>query len=154
MGIKHVLNLDLYDEPLHILAIHSDLEDYQLVYWINVILGLRLRREQEDLEFAQRVFAPWYIFDNEIEFSRYVLLPNQLEQQLSEQSDQDLFSAQYSRVYYVLPEYKKADYLLKLEGLNEEDLTEILNKLKGLPEIVMAYALNSHQIKSRTNLIF
>ena len=83
-----------------------------------------------------------------------MLLPNQLEQQLSEISDQDLFSAQYTKVYYVLPEFKKADYLLKFEGLYEEDLTEILNKLKGLPEIVMAYALNSQQIKSRTNLIF
>ena len=154
MGTKHVLNLDLDDEPLHIVAIHSDLEDYHLVYWLNVTLGLQLRREQDDLEFAQRVFAPWYVFDHEIEFSRYVLLPNQLEQHLSERSDQDLFSAQYSKVYYVLPEFKKADYLLKLEGLFEEDLKEILNKLKGLPEIVMAYALNSQQIKSRTNLIF
>ena len=53
-----------------------------------------------------------------------------------------------------MPEFKKANYLLKVEGVSDKDLTEILNKLKGLPEIVMAYALNSQQIKSRTNLIF
>jgi len=57
-------------------------------------------------------------------------------------------------VYYVLPEFKKADYLLKIEGVSDTDFAEMLNKLKTLPEIVMAYALNSQQIKSRTNLIF
>jgi len=33
-------------------------------------------------------------------------------------------------------------------------LALILEKLKQLDQIVMVYALNSHQIKSKTNLIY
>jgi len=150
---KHVLSFDLDDEPLTIIAVHSGEEDYRLVYWLNKILNLRLQREAQDLEFANRIFAPWYVFENELEFTRFVLLPNKIEGDTADQGI-DLFSGIFKQVYYVLPEFKKANYLLKIEGASDIDLTEILNKLKGLPEIVMAYALNSQQIKSRTNLIF
>ena len=150
---KHVLSLELGDEPLTIIAVHSGEDDYRLVYWLNKILNLRLQREAQDLEFANRIFAPWYVFENELEFTRFVLLPNKIEGDTADQGI-DLFSGGFKQVYYVLPEFKKANYLLKIEGASDIDLTEILNKLKDLPEIVMAYALNSQQIKSRTNLIF
>jgi hypothetical protein len=150
---KHVLSLDLDDEPLTIIALHSDEEDYRFVYWLNQRLNLRLQREAEDLEFVNHIFAPWYVFENELEFTRFVLLPNKIERDTADQ-EIDLFSGGFKQVYYVLPELKKANFLLKIEGASAKDLTEILNKLKGLPEIVMAYALNSQQIKSRTNLIF
>jgi hypothetical protein len=150
---KHVLSFDLDDEPLTIIAVHSGEEDSRLVYWLNQSLNLRLQREAEDLEFANHIFAPWYVFENELEFTRFVLLPNKIEGDTSDQ-EIDLFSGGFKQVHYVLPEFKKANYLLKIEGASDKDLTEILNKLKGLPEIVMAYALNSQQIKSRTNLIF
>ncbi len=150
---KHVLSFDLDEEPLTIIALHSDEEDYRLVYWLNQSLNIQLRRESEDLEFANLIFAPWYVFENELEFTRFVLLPNKTERDTAAQ-EIDLFSGGFKQVHYVLPEFKKADYLLKIEGVSDKDLTEILNKLKGLPEIVMAYALNSQQIKSRTNLIF
>jgi hypothetical protein len=150
---KHVLSFDLDDEPLTIIAVHSGEEDYRLVYWLNKILNLRLQREAQDLEFANHIFAPWYVYENELEFTRFALLPNKIEGDTADQ-EIDLFSGGLKQVYYVLPEFKKANYLLKIEGASDIDLTEILNKLKGLPEIVMAYALNSQQIKSRTNLIF
>lgn len=150
---KHVLSFDLEEEPLSIIAIHSDEEDYRLVYWLNQILGVQLRREAEDLEFANHIYAPWYVFENELEFARFVLLPNKTEKDSAAQ-EIDLFSGGLKQVYYVLPEFKKADYLLKIEGVSDTDFAEMLNKLKTLPEIVMAYALNSQQIKSRTNLIF
>ena len=150
---KHVLSFDLDDEPLTIIAVHSDEEDYRLVYWLNQSLKLRLQREAQDLEFGNQIFAPWYVFENELEFTRFVLLSNKIERDTTGQ-EIDLFSGGFKQVYYVLPEFKKANYLLKVEGVSDKDLTEILNKLKGLPEIVMAYALNSQQIKSRTNLIF
>ena len=42
---KHVLSFDLDEgEPLRIIAIHSDEEDYRLVYWLNKILGVQLRK--------------------------------------------------------------------------------------------------------------
>lgn len=150
---KHVLSFDLDDEPLTIIAVHSGEEGYRLVYWLNQSLNLRLQREAEDLEFANHIFAPWYVFENELEFTRFVLLPNKIEGDTADQ-EIDLFSGGFKQIHYVLPEFKKANYLLKIEGVSDKDLTEILNKLKGLPEIVMAYALNSQQIKSRTNLIF
>jgi len=112
---KHVLSFDLDDEPLTIIAVHSDEEDYRLVYWLNESLRLRLQREAEDLEFANHIFAPWYVFENELEFTRFVLLPNKIERDSADQ-EIDLFSGGFKQVYYVLPEFKKANYLLRLKG--------------------------------------
>jgi len=55
----------------------------------------------------------------------------------------------------LLPEYKKVNYLLKIETdltINKEK--QILNKLLKIPQVVTAYSIDVDTLKTKNNLIF
>ena len=152
---KHILKVAVDQDDTAVIALHSELPNYQMAFLLNKEIGIGLKREAEDLEYGQGYFFPWYAFDHQKHFSRYTLIQNKLKTSVETSTQTDLFSANaFESNYYVLPEYKRIDYLLKIEGESEDHLSFILEKLKALDEIVMAYALNSQQIKSKTNLIY
>lgn len=152
---KYVLKVPVDQDDTAVFAIHSECPDYQLLFFLNRDLKLQLKRQKDDLEFGQGYFFPWFAFDHQKHFSRYTLIQNKLKTAVNIQAELNLFADnRFEEVYHVLPEYKRIDYLLKVEGESEEQLTFVLEKLKQLDQIVMAYALNSQLIKSKTNLIY
>ena len=56
---------------------------------------------------------------------------------------------------YLLPEFKKVDYFLKIEN-NEEalDLLHIQLLLNTIDNVSTVYMVDTNQIKSKNNLIF
>ncbi|MDA0380514.1 MAG: IPExxxVDY family protein [Bacteroidetes bacterium] len=152
---KYVLKVPVDQDDTAVFAIHSECPDYQLLFFLNRDLKLRLKRQKDDLEFGQGYFFPWFAFDHQKHFSRYTLIQNKLKTAVNIPAELNLFADnRFEEIYHVLPEYKRIDYLLKVEGESEEQLTFVLEKLKQLDQIVMAYALNSQLIKSKTNLIY
>ena len=152
---KYVLKVPVDQDDTAVFAIHSEWPDYQLLFFLNRELKLQLKRQKYDLEFGQGYFFPWFAFDHQKHFSRYTLIQNKLKTGVNIQAELNLFADnRFEEIYHVLPEYKRIDYLLKVEGESEEQLTLLLEKLKQLYQIVMAYALNSQLIKSKTNLIY
>jgi hypothetical protein len=150
---KYVLKVPVDQDDTAVFAIHSEWPDYQLLFFLNRELKLQLKRQKDDLEFGQGYFFPWFAFDHQKHFSRYT--QNKLKTGVNIQAELNLFADnRFEEIYHVLPEYKRIDYLLKVEGESEEQLTLLLEKLKQLDQIVMAYALNSQLIKSKTNLIY
>ena len=152
---KYVLKVPVDQDDTAVFAIHSEWPYYQLLFFLNRELKLQLKRQKDDLEFGQGYFFPWFAFDHQKHFSRYTLIQNKLKTGVNIQAELNLFADnRFEEIYHVLPEYKRIDYLLKVEGESEEQLTLLLEKLKQLDQIVMAYALNSQLIKSKTNLIY
>ena len=152
---KYVLKVPVDQDDTAVFAIHSEWPDYQLLFFLNRELKLQLKRQKDYLEFGQGYFFPWFAFDHQKHFSRYTLIQNKLKTGVNIQAELNLFADnRFEEIYHVLPEYKRIDYLLKVEGESEEQLTLLLEKLKQLDQIVMAYALNSQLIKSKTNLIY
>ena len=152
---KYVLKVPVDQDDTAVFAIHSEWPDYQLLFFLNRELKLQLKRQKDDLEFGQGYFFPWFAFDHQKHFSRYTLIQNKLKTGVNIQAELNLFADnRFEEIYHVLPEYKRIDYLLKVEGESEEQLTLLLEILKQLDQIVMAYALNSQLIKSKTNLIY
>ena len=70
----------------------------------------------------------------------------------------DLFSNSknsFSSLAYLLPEYKKVDFFLKIENAaNEIDLTEVVSKMSAVDGITLVYTVDKDKIKSKNNLIF
>ena len=70
----------------------------------------------------------------------------------------DLFSNSnnsFSSLAYLLPEYKKVDFFLKIENAeNEIDLYEVVSKISAVDGINMVYTVDKDKIKSKNNLIF
>jgi hypothetical protein len=78
--------------------------------------------------------------------------------QLKKENNQSLFSAltiEVSTKVYLLPEFKKVDFFLKIE--NTEDvmyvskMQALLNSIEG---VSATYVVDTTQIKSKNNLIF
>ncbi|TDD99823.1 IPExxxVDY family protein [Flavobacterium cellulosilyticum] len=159
----HKLNFGEFDEiDYHLIAIHTSLEDYRLAYFINLNLSLNLSKNENEIQIN--------IKEGETKFSRFYykniekgvswnLLQNKNEVlELKKEINQNLFSnisLEVSTKVFLLPEYKKVDYFLKIENLDEEmSLDEIQSKLNAINNISTAYMVETNIIKSKYNLIF
>ncbi|MGA9637149.1 IPExxxVDY family protein [Flavobacterium sp.] len=159
----HKLEIGEFDEiDYNLIAIHTSLEDYRLAYFINQRLPINLGKSKDEVHIkiknGETQFSRFYYYDTEKTVSwNLVQNKNEVFQQKQE-TTQDLFSdtpLEMATKVYLLPEFKKADYFLKIE--NTEDMinvSEIKQILNTIEEITTAYTVDTNQIKSKNNLIF
>jgi hypothetical protein len=159
----HKLDLGEFDEiDYYLIAIHTSLEDYRLAYFINQKLAINLAKSKEEVQInikeGETNFARFYHYDSENVVS-WNLIQNKNEV-LQEKKDasQNLFSnttLEISTKVYLLPEFKKADYFLKIENtedtMNVSKIKKILNTIDSISAV---YTVDTNQIKSKNNLIF
>lgn len=56
---------------------------------------------------------------------------------------------------YLLPEFKKVDYLIKIEtDFENTPIRKTLSQVQEIKEVISAYVVESEHIKSKKNLIF
>jgi len=157
------LHVEEYDEiDYQLIAIHTSLEDYRLAYYINQNLPIILRKSKCNIQISNK--------DGETQFTRFNfedekaniswdLIQNQNEILLSStRVNEGLFAESnnnFSAKVYLLPEYKKVDYFLKIENAAESiDVSEITTRIKGIERISTVYPVDVENIKSKNNLIF
>ncbi|NGY36493.1 IPExxxVDY family protein [Flavobacterium sp. XN-5] len=159
----HKLDLGEFDEiDYYLIAIHTSLEDYRLAYFINQKLPVNLAKSNDEVQInikeGETNFARFSYFDSENEIS-WNLIQNKNEVlQQKEEAIQNLFSntaLEISTKVYLLPEFKKADYFLKIENAEDTlDVSEIKTTLSTIDNVSAAYIVDTNQIKSKNNLIF
>lgn len=159
----HKLDLGEFDEiDYYLIAIHTSLEDYRLAYFINQKLPVNLAKSNDEVQInikeGETNFARFSYFDSENEIS-WNLIQNKNEVlQQKEEAVQNLFSntaLEISTKVYLLPEFKKADYFLKIENAEGTlDVSEIKTTLSVIDNVSAVYIVDTNQIKSKNNLIF
>ena len=122
----HKLHLEEFDEiDYQLIAIHSSLEDYRLAYYINQNLPINLKKENCNIQISNK--------EGETQFTRFVfedskdivwnLIQNKNDVFVpSQNSNQGLFAEtnnKFSTKIYLIPEFKKVDYFLKIEKLEQ-----------------------------------
>ncbi len=152
MGASLRIHEDLYDEEFSLVGIHTSLEDYALVYALNEALKIRLKRSSEDLSFSSTIAYPCFEWKDELYDLNWALFINTC---ITSQKNKpnDLFPEELSYTsHQLVPEHKEADYLLKMDNyaLN----SALLKKIKTIPKVVTAYAIETEKLKSKPNLIF
>jgi len=159
----HKLDFEDFDEiDYHLVAIHTSLEDYRLAYFINQKLPINLGKNKDEIHInikeGETNFSRFYYYDKENEIVwNLIQNKNEVIQQKNENT-QNLFSnvnMEVSTKVYLLPEFKKVDYFLKIE--NAEDgmnLSKIQLLLNTIENISTAYSVDTNKIKSKNNLIF
>lgn len=159
----HKLDFEDFDEiDYHLVAIHTSLEDYRLVYFINQKLPINLSKNKDEIHInikeGETDFSRFSYYDkvNEVTWN-LIQNKNEVIQQKNENT-QNLFSnvnLEVSTKVYLLPEFKKVDYFLKIENTEEETIVENIQLLlKTIENISTVYAVDIHKIKSKNNLIF
>lgn len=159
----HKLDFDDFNEvDYQLIAIHTALDDYRLAYFINQKLPINLKMNEDEIHInikeGETKFSRFYFYDKENEVSwNLIQNKNEVIQQVKNTS-QNLFSnlnMEVSTKVFLLPEFKKVDYFLKIENTEEVmNIREIQLLLNSIENISTVYSVATHKIKSKNNLIF
>lgn len=157
----HKLHIDEFDEiDYELIAIHTSLEDYRLAYYINQQLPVLLKKSDDEIEISIKEGSTHfsrYIFEDSQKDIQWDLIQNKNEVAYQRtQNPQDLFgnsNLEIATKVYLLPELKKVDYFLKIENA-EQSTAFITNAIKNIDRVSTVYNIDSHQVKSKNNLIF
>lgn len=144
-----------------LIAIHTSLEDYRLAYFINQQLSVNLKKCNKDLHVrvkqGETHFARFY-YEDEYNSIVWNLIENKNDvMNMQNDTIKDLFSAEttsFSSATYLLPEYKKVNFFLKIESEKSLQLSEFVSKINSIDKIAMVYSVDKDKIKSKNNLIF
>lgn len=161
--VYHKVYIEDFEEvDYHIIAIHTSLEDYRLAYFLNRDLEICLSKSNVDIQFqvkkGKTSFAR-FTFEDEKKVINWDLIQNKNEVVgIENNTIQDLFSNTkntFSSSAYLLSEFKKVDFFLKIENAaNEINVSEIVSKINAIDSINMVYNVDKETIKSKNNLIF
>lgn len=151
---------DFDDHEYTLVAIHSQLEDYRLAYFLNQNLNLLLHKEQKKVviksKFGETFFSK-FTFENEELDMIWTLIQNKNEI-VTTNSISNLFATntlQSETNVYLLSELKNVDYLLKIENpIYNFDLSAVLNKISTIDEVMTTYIIPNQNLISKNNLIF
>jgi hypothetical protein len=159
----HKLKIDEFDEiDYNLIAIHTSFEDYRLAYFINQHLHINLKKSVNDIQISvkegEAYFSRFHYYEKKKD-TAWDLIQNKKEVILQQKEvTASLFSNHNFDIttkVYMLPEFKKVDYFLKIENSDETlDIFKIQSMLNTVENIATVYIVNSNTIKSKNNLIF
>ncbi len=159
----HKLQIDDFDEiDYNLIAIHTSLEDFRLAYFINKMLPINLSKSKNEVQInikeGETHFSK-FNFDDQENDIYWSLIQNKNEV-TREKKDNNLnlfanTTLNIATKVYLLPEFKKVDYFLKIDNAEENiDLEKITSLLNTIERISTVYLIDINIIKNKNNLIF
>ena len=148
----HKINSSDLEEDYVLIAIHCNSEPYKLAFEINLKLKTKLEKSVLDISFKgdHSVFE-LYKHLSETYNTRLYLISNKSKNN-TDNNVQSLFD-NLSISTFLVPELKKADFLLKIEGGGFK-IESLLKKLNEISSVVSSYTVSVNSDKSKYNLIF
>ncbi|MQP23851.1 IPExxxVDY family protein [Flavobacterium sp. LMO8] len=157
MAIHKIQINDFVSDDYELIAIHSSLDDYKLAFMLNKELDIQLSKNNAYVEIAipegKSAFSN-FTFDDEKNDIIWTLIDNKTTIINSKKQPTSLFE-QVDITVFLLPEFKKADYLIKIENIDYGfDSEPIIEKIQKIKNVTTAYAIDITNLKSKNNLIF
>ena len=148
----HRLSSDDLENDYKLIALHSDLEPYKLAFEINKKLKIQLKRSSFDLSFKNKssIFDLYKHISEVFNTKLYLILNKSTDKK---KIKGPLLFENFDEQSYLIPELRKAQYLLKIEG-GGFDIDNLLKKLNEIDNVISSYRTEISSIKSKYNLIF
>ena len=148
----HKLNSAELENDYNLIAVHSNAEPYKLAFEINKKLKTKLIKSPFDVTFKgnQSVFD-LYKHISETYNTKFFLISNKSYDK-SKVVTPSLFE-NLSISKHLIPELKKAEFLIKIEGGGFK-IESLIKKLNEIDLIVSCYSAKINNNKSKYNLIF
>ena len=148
----HKINSSDLEEDYVLIAIHCNSEPYKLAFEINLKLKTKLEKSVLDISFKgdDSIFE-LYKHISETYNTRLYLISNKSKNN-TDLNVQSLFH-DLSISTFLVPELKKADFLLKIEGGGFK-IESLLKKLNEISSVISSYTVSVNSDKSKYNLIF
>ena len=154
MVTTHKIFEDSYEESFALIALHSSLDDYAMVYALNKSLKTKLKRSRKDLDMAENFAFPYFEWKDELNHCNWTLFRN-ISSKEKNTEYKDLFPNEISyTTHHLLPEHREVDYFLKIEQDDYDTDEGLLHAILEIPKIITAYPVDVDKLKSKNNLIF
>ncbi|GIJ97745.1 hypothetical protein CAPN001_23140 [Capnocytophaga stomatis] len=153
--IVHRLSRDFLDDDFRLMAIHTTMKDYRLVYFLNKILKIRLSKESKKKTFvgvdgnADFSYYHWYDESSKINWN-CIANRSVTETKMKVTS---LFEST-TFVNYLIDNQRKIDFFLKINPEGRFDEKEIIKKIAAIPDISAIYKIDTDTLSSKHKLIF
>jgi hypothetical protein len=142
-----------FESDYTLIAIHSQSEPYKLAYEINLKLNTSLEKSSFDISFKNKVSVfDLYKHESEIYNTKLYLISNKSIEKENQAKNKLLFN-DYSISSFLIPELKKAEFLMKIEG-GGFNIDSLVLKLNKIDSVVSCYRASINNVKSKYNLIF
>ena len=142
-----------FESDYTLIAIHSQSEPYKLAYEINLKLNTSLKKSSFDISFKNKVSVfDLYKHESEIYNTKLYLISNKSIEKENQSKNKLLFN-DYSISSFLIPELKKAEFLIKIEG-GGFNIDSLILKLNKIDSVVSCYRASINNVKSKYNLIF
>jgi hypothetical protein len=149
----HKLSASDFESDYTLIAIHSQSEPYKLAYEINLKLNTSLKKSSFDISFKNKVSVfDLYKHESEIYNTKLYLISNKSIEKENQSKNKLLFN-DYSISSFLIPELKKAEFLIKIEG-GGFNIDSLILKLNKIDSVVSCYRASINNVKSKYNLIF
>ncbi len=161
--VTHKITSDEFDEiDYKLIAIHTTIEDFRLAFFINKSLLINLYKYPEDISIQENnreIYFSRFIFSDDENSIAWNLIQNKSQDDPhSETLSTGLFaetSSQVSSKTFLIPEYKRVDFFLKVDlQFTEKKIQETISKIKKIKSVSTVYSIDAEKIKSKNNLIF
>ncbi|QIE59811.1 IPExxxVDY family protein [Rasiella rasia] len=149
-------------EDFSLVAIHCSQEAYKMAFLLNQHVQLRLQRRRVDLDFSEEgleITFPLFEFENQDQYTTYYLVANKCKTVAAHTfASGGLFgndAAEEVVTKYLIPEYKKVDFFLKIVSEYETTpIRKLVMQLNEINQIISAFSVEPSDVKSKDNLIF
>ncbi|MFV0248185.1 MAG: IPExxxVDY family protein [Tenacibaculum sp.] len=150
---------DFSSSAYTLIAIHTVLNDYRLAYILNKTLNCEFKRCDFDIDKTEKytqkhkVKALFSVYRYTSSEYCFFLISNRYKYN-NKMCQTTLFSENFS-LSYLVPEMKKVNYFIKIEGITENGFLEILKKkINQIPQVSFCYKIDLKTLKSKDFLIF
>ena len=150
----HHLNYKEENSEDHLLAIHSNIEAFQIAYFLNKYTNSTFKRG-EDIDLNSKE-ACFYLFkwENPLIDIKTILFSNKYKYHLKQikLNNNLLFDLPLRNEVYLFSEFKHTDFFIKSNHL--ETIQLLIKALNSWKALTIVYKVPSKKLKSRMNLIF
>ena len=155
---NHKLNLNQFPENYHLIAIHSDLDEFRLAFFLNKKLNIGLKRKNNDIYFSEQdANYSSYEFLDDTKYLKWIFFSNKsLVSEKSPDQDLSLFGKGSTVLNEIslLSQQKSVDYFLIIENIaNKTYIDKVLKKISEISGVITSF-LSENKLENKENLIF
>ena len=155
---NHKLNLTQFPENYHLIAIHSDLDEFRLAFFLNKKLNIGLKRKNNDIYFSEQdANYSSYEFLDDTKYLKWIFFSNKsLVSEKSPDEDLSLFGQGSTALNEInlLSQQKSVDYFLIIENIaNKTYIDKVLKKISEISGVITSF-MSENKLENKENLIF
>ena len=155
---NHKLSLNQFSDNYRLIAIHSNLEEYRLAFFLNEKLNIKLKRKNNDIGLNE-IKANYSIYEyleeamylNWIFFSNKSLVSEESINEASNLFNQESF---VQNEICLINQPKGVDYFLIIENVKNKTYVEkVLKKISEIRGVITSF-ISENKLENKENLIF